>query len=227
MYQIIHDDLLSNLRKKNDFRLVERRLNIGKAIKQLKESGRIKMIDFLKESELKRSAINTLMQMGEMNTSRDRFVKICKALKVPSDELIRIARETAHYNCYRLDQNNTPRFKYKTHDVEVYSPPSYSRKDFMWCLIKIQPGKSIEGLIHDTINQIGGFVTNGHLKFTYGDKSYSIHTNQAFFFDPKTMHSFENHATTETTEFFVIYQLKPERKVKEETSSRNIYITIN
>lgn len=225
MYQKIHDELYGRLAKKNDFRLTARRLNIGKALKQLKASNRIKMHDLIEATHLKRGCLNALMQSGETNTSRDRFLKIVQALRVPADEFIRLARETARYNFYPTERSRAPVFKYRNYEAEILSPPTFNRKDFMWCHIRILPGSKIPDLIHQTMEQIAGFVTHGHLKLAYGDKNYTIHTNQSFYFDPKTLHGFHNEAASGTTEFYLVYQLRSEPRelqtVAKETAASN------
>lgn len=220
MYQNIHDDLIARFRAKKDFRLVERRLNIGKALKQLKNRGRMRMLDLINKSGVSRTCINALIQVGEMNTSRERFMKLIEALDIPVDEFVRIARETAHYNFYHIKANEPPLLKSKTHEIEIYSPPSFSKRDFVWCLVRIYPGKAIEHLIHQTMDQVAGFVIHGHLNLKYGEKNFAIHTNQSFFFDPKINHSFENQAGSGTTEFYLLYQLKSESIQKPETRGR-------
>lgn len=222
MYQEIHNTLFENLKARKDFRLSERRLNIGMALKQLKNNNRIPVRQIIRSSGLKRSNLDTFIHVGEVNTSAERFEKLLQALNVSSDEFIRIARETARYNFYHLTGSGVPRLNYKTHEVEIYSPPSFSRKDFFWCLIRIFPGKGIRNLRHETMDQVAGLVTNGHLHLEYGGKSYSIHANQTFLFDPKVKHDFTNQADSGTTEFYLLYQLKRESRQKDETRGRKV-----
>lgn len=228
MYKAIHDDLFKAITKSGDFRLRERRLNIGAALRQLKAANRIPLTHLIKQSGLNRNSLNAMMQLGEINTTRERLLKIVEQLKVPVDEFIRVAREAAHYNFYHVKKDAAHRFKYRTHDVEVFSPPQFSRKDFIWCLVSLYPGKAINDLIHQTMDQVAGFVTNGHLKLQYGDKCYTIHTNQCFFFDPKIPHAFINEAGgLGTTEFYLVYQLRPESIVKEARGRKSSPVPIS
>lgn len=227
MYQTIHDDLFKEITRKGDFRVRERRLNLGAALKQLKATNRIPLAQIIKRSGLNRSSLNTLMQLGEMNTTQERLLKIVKELRVPVDELIRVARETAHYNFYHVKKDAAHSFKYRTHEVEVFSPPQFSRKDFIWCLVRLYPGKSINDLFHETMDQVAGFVTNGHLKLEYGDKHHTIHTNQCFFYDPKIPHALVNEANSGTTEFYLVYQLKPEPKASESRGRKSNPVPIS
>ena len=57
MYQKIRDELYGRLEKETDFRLTARRLNIGKALKQLKTSNRVKMRDLIEATGLKRGCL--------------------------------------------------------------------------------------------------------------------------------------------------------------------------
>jgi quercetin dioxygenase-like cupin family protein len=220
MYEQIHNDLLAMLKAKKDFRLMDRRLNLGRAIQQIKNNKRLSFHELTEKTGIQRNSLDTAIAVGEVNTTQERFTRLLKGLGVSSDEFIHVARETAHYNFYHLKGNEAPLFKYRTHEVEVYSPPTFSRKDFLWCLVRIYSGKQIQDLTHQTMDQVAGFVTNGHLNFKYGDKTYSIHTNQSFFFDPKISHSFKNNAHTGTTDFYLCYCLKPVSQAKEETRGR-------
>lgn len=213
---------MESLKLKNDYRLRERRLNLGMAIRQIKDRDRTPLKAIAERSGINRNTLNTLLQMEEMNTSQERFLKLTESLNVPADEIIRIARETAHYNFFHLKQGGGYVFKYRTQEVEVYSPPCFSRKDFLWCHVRILPGKSIADLVHETMDQVAGFVTHGHLGLKYGDKSYVIHTNQSFFFDPKILHSFENQLPSGNTEFYLLYQLKPLPSEKQQRRGRKM-----
>lgn len=209
MYEKIHQDLSLLLKSRKDFRLMERRLNIGMALKQARENKRIKVSELVKKTGISRRSLDTLTRIGEVNTSEERFLKITSALGVSTDEFIRLARESAHYNSYHLKKGGAPVFKYRTHEVEIYSPPSFSRKDFVWCVVRIYEGQEIRDLSHETMEQVAGFVTNGHLGLRYANKQYAVHANQSFFLDPKVKHSFENLASSGITEFYLLYQLKP------------------
>lgn len=222
MYQRIHDDLTDSLKEKNDYRLRERRLNLGMAIREIKDRSRIPLKRIAEQSGINRNTLNTLMQMEEINTSQERFLKLVASLNVPADEFIRIARETAHYNFLHIKRGEGKLFKYRNYEAEVYSPPCFSRKDFLWCHVRIHPGKSVSNLMHETMDQVAGFVTHGHLGLKYGDKSLLIHTNQSFFFDPKTPHDFENQMPSGNTEFYLLYQIKPLPSKQPERRGRKI-----
>ncbi|OGX03762.1 MAG: hypothetical protein A3G87_08505 [Omnitrophica bacterium RIFCSPLOWO2_12_FULL_50_11] len=235
MYETIHNDLLERLRASKDFRLTERRLNLGQALDQIRKTNSIRLKDLIQKTGLKRRMLTTLIQMGEMNTSREHFFKMIEGLKIPAHEFVKVAQETARYNFYHLKRDEAPRFKYRTHEAEVYSPPCFSRKDFFWCLIRMKPDSSILNVTHSTMDQVMGFLNHGYLNLKYGEKTHSIHTNQPFHFDPKIKHSFINPSNSETAEFYLMYHLKPaflkqpdargpERKEAPETISTRVLI---
>lgn len=220
MYRQIMDDLLGQLKSHDDYRYMERRLNIGGAFRHIKKEKQVPTGEVVTATGINRNSINTLMQMEEVNTTSERFQKILDGLNVSSDEFIRIARETARYNFYQLGQKKVPVFKYRTHEVEIYSPPSFNCKDFMWCLVRIHPGKQINDLEHSTMDQVAGFVMHGHLGIHYGEREHIVHTNQSFFFDPKIKHAFKNQSPSGTTELYLMYRLKAEPSQAEEKRGR-------
>lgn len=230
MYEMIHKDLLDRLKASKDFRLTERRLNLGKALDQIRKANSIPLKDIIQKTALKRRMLTTLIQMGEMNTSREHFFKIIEGLKVPANEFVKVAQETARYNFYHLKRDGAPQFKYGSHEVEVYSPPCFSKKDFFWCLVRLKPGSSILNLRHENMDQLTGFLTHGDLNLKYGEKIYSIHTNQPFQFDPKIEHHFVNQSNSETAEFYLLYHLKPafiEKREGRERKRKETPVTIS
>ncbi len=214
LYQELHDRLSQYFKEKKDFRLTERRLNFGSALRHILKQKRLTLRAAAKLCRLNSNTLHSMMTLGEINTTQSKFLRIIEKLKVPADEFIRIARESAHYNFYQLKLGELPIFKFRTCEIKVYSPPSFSRKDFLWCHVLLKPKQKIANLIHSTMDQVGGFVTNGRLHLKYGNKIYSIHANQTFFFDPKIKHSFTNEASTDAAGFHLLYQLKPTFEVK-------------
>ncbi len=223
MYRKIQEELSQIIAAKKDFRLMNRRPNIGMALKQILDEKRISMKDLIHDAHgLNRNFLNNLIRTGEVNTGTERFVKLIQALGVSSDEFMRVAREASHYNFYRTQGTEMPRFTYPNYEVEIYSPPSFAAKDFLWCFVRMKPGKHIPNLLHETMHQVAGFVTHGCLGLKYGDKNYSIHTNQCFFFDPKIQHSFLNEAPGGTTEFYLLFQLKAEPDPEKKTAGKKL-----
>ncbi|MBI4971717.1 MAG: helix-turn-helix domain-containing protein [Candidatus Omnitrophica bacterium] len=229
MYLEIQNDLKARIESSKGDRPLQRRPNLGKALRQILRRRRIKTKDFAKMSGIIEGTLNTMMHHGEINTRENKLLAIVKALDMPLEDFIWIAEETAPYNFYLLGKNEVPLLKYPTHEVEVYSPPQISSQDFIWCLIRLYPGQKIENLIFRGMDSVMGKVTHGYLDLTYGEKSHLIHPNQCFLFDPMKTHSFKNMAPHGTTDFFLLFRFKSTSSFeikKESTDSAQVPFSV-
>lgn len=216
MYAEIQEALVKRLATKNNPKLLARKLNIGEALRQIKTLEKLPKREILEKTGIKRSALNAIMFERECNTSFDKLMNLTKALNIGLDELIAVARETARYNFYLLRRNEIAKLPINEEicDVMTFSPPIFNRRDFMWALIRILPGKSIINCQHPHIKEVGCFVTNGHLRLRYGASEQPVHSNEVIFFDPRIPHEFINAESNFTTDFFLLYHLTPHIEVK-------------
>ncbi|OGX06986.1 MAG: hypothetical protein A3G87_04005 [Omnitrophica bacterium RIFCSPLOWO2_12_FULL_50_11] len=211
IYAEISHSLLEQLRTKKDPKLLARKLNIGMALRQIRDLEKIPLRDVLAKTGIKRSALNAIVHEKECNTAYDKLVQITKALKVGLDEFIAVARETASYNFFVLRRNTAPRFKFgRTHEVTVFSPPIFNTRDFLLAFVRILPGKKITDCLHPNTKEVCCFLVSGHLKLSYGHEESRLYGNQAVFFDGRVFHEFTNEESDSTTDFFLLYHLNPE-----------------
>jgi len=213
MYQEIHKDLIAQ----NKDKAQDRKLNLGMALRQILRQKRIDNKELLKKAKLNESTLKNLLHYGEMNTNQKNFLKLVDALNVSVEEFVNLARETSQTNFHYVEKSKGPILKYDTHEIEVYSPPQYSKKDFVLCLVRINPKQRILVQPMDRMEPVCGIVVHGHLNLTYGNKSSHIHTNQLFLLDPNQKHSYTNSETAGTVDFYIVYRLKPEHQSLEIT----------
>ena len=177
-------------------------MQIGKRIKELRETHKITLTRLSKDSGVQIATLSRI-ENGKMTGTLESHMNIARALGVDITRLYHGITKEPSPPAPTTEESLLESFTYNEKSSYEILANNILRKKMMPIVLRIDPG----GATNPEQNKIGSekfiFVLSGQVKARVADQEFSLSKNKTLYFDASQKHHFENDGK-ETTKVIVV-----------------------